>query len=347
MQSNLNLERQHGALSQLKHLLVIAILAAILQTGCSKEQVDPSKPDAGVTVRIGYQPVGVAQDVVRLQGTIERDYAAKGAKVQWVNFAAGPELMQAMGTGNVDIGGGGDTVPIFAQAAGVPFVYIANTPIVKPWGLAVLVHGNSSIKTVQDLRGKTVALVKGTGSHYFFVQALERAHVSYADIKPIYLEPADAAAAFTSGRIDAWVAWDPYITLATSKLNARILVDQTGIPSNGGFLLASRKFATAHPELIGPVINEFQKTGDWAGQHPQDAVNIVQNSVSIAPAQLLKLVQNGSGTTYRPMDDKIVALQQKEADAFYKLGVLRQKIDVKDATLSADQYARIDIHSHS
>jgi sulfonate transport system substrate-binding protein len=209
------------------------------------------------------------------------------------------------------------------------------------------VHGNSSIKTVSDLKGKTVALVKGTGSHYFFVQALERAHVSYSDIKPIYLEPADAAAAFASGRIDAWVAWDPYITLATKKLSARILVDQKGIPSNGGFLLASRKFATAHPELIGPVINEFQKTGDWASQHPQDAVNIVRNSVNIDPSQLLKLVQNGSGSTYKPIDDKIIALQQKEADEFYTLGVLRKKINVKDATLSPDLYARVDVHSHT
>jgi sulfonate transport system substrate-binding protein len=297
-----------------------------------------------VTVRVGYQKLAIGSNIARLQGTLDRDLAARGVHVQWLNFPAGPELMQAMGTGNVDIGGGADTVPIFAQAANVPFVYVANTPLVKQSiGIAVLVHNGSTIRTVDDLKGKTVAIVKGTGSQYFFVQVLERAHVDYSDVKPVYLEPADAFAAFASGRIDAWVAWDPYITIAKEKVGARVLVDQTGIPSNTGFILASRRFATEHPDLIGPVLSDSAKAGEWAAQHPQDAVKLLQNSAGMDPATLEKLVRSGSGTRYLPIDDKILALQQKEADEFYRLGLLRKKIDVKDATLPADQYARISL----
>jgi sulfonate transport system substrate-binding protein len=225
---------------------------------------------------------------------------------------------------------------------------VADTPLAKPTvGIAVLVHKGSPIRTVDDLKGKTVAVVKGTGSQYFFVEVLERAHVRYADVKPVYLEPADAFAAFVSGRIDAWVAWDPYITIAKEKVGARVLVDQTGIPANTGFILASRRFATEHPDLIGPVLSDSAKAGEWAEQHPQDAVKLLQSSIGMDPATLAKLVQSGSGTQYLPIDDTILALQQKEADEFYRLGVLRKKIDVKEATLPADQYARISLGAHS
>jgi sulfonate transport system substrate-binding protein len=334
----------HLLRSSITALGVIGALALLTEAGCSH----PGQPgstrsvDGSKVVRIGYQKLGGA-NIVRLQGTLDREMAAKGVAVEWISFPAGPELMQAMGTGNVDIGGGGDTVPIFAQAAGVSFVYISNTPVVKPWGIAVLVHDKSPLRNVADLKGRRIALVKGTGSHFFFVQALERAHIEYSDIQPVYLEPSDAFAAFASGKIDAWVAWDPYITLARQKLQARILVDQSGIPSNGGFILASRKFALEHPEWIAPVLDKFLNAGRWAEKHPNEAVDLLSPTAGLDRRTLLTLVQNGAGLHYNAIDEKIISLQQREADEFHKLGILRKKIDIHRAMLTPEEYAKIKL----
>ncbi|MDR3706723.1 MAG: aliphatic sulfonate ABC transporter substrate-binding protein [Capsulimonadaceae bacterium] len=295
---------------------------------------------SGVVFRVGYQGFNGA-GILKAQGTLEHDVAKKHATVQWLNFSAGPEMMQAMGTGNVDIGGAGDTVPIFAQASGVPFVYIANSPVTKT-GIAVLVRAESPISKVSDLKGRRVALVKGSGSHYFFVQALERAHVNYSDILPVYLTPSDAFAAFASGKIDAWVTWDPYIALAKQKLKSRVLVDQTGIPSNGGFVVASKKLATEHPELIAVYLDDSLKSAEWSKKQPAKAIDLLIKSAGGLSRQTVSAqVQNGSDLQYYPIDPRIIALQQKEADEFYKLGVIGKRVDIRDSLLTRDQYAKI------
>ena len=134
-----------------------------------------------------------------------------------------------------------------------PLVYVAHEPP-APKGEAILVPKDSPIKSVADLKGKKVALNKGSNVHYLLVKALEKAGVKYTEIEPVFLAPADARAAFERGAVDAWVIWDPFQAAAEVATGARTLADGTGLVPNHQFYLASQKFVDGDPQVVDAVI---------------------------------------------------------------------------------------------
>ena len=152
----------------------------------------------------------------------------------WTEFPSGPPLLEALNVGAIDFGNAGEAPPIFAQAAGAPLRYVAYEPP-APQGEAILVPKDSPLKSVADLRGKKVALNKGSNVHYLLVKALEKAGVKYSDISRCSWRRPTRRAAFERGSVDAWVIWDPFQAAAEAATGARTLADGTGIVSNYQF----------------------------------------------------------------------------------------------------------------
>lgn len=152
---------------------------------------------AQAEVTIGYQKTG-SLNLLRLRGGLEPALAKLGVQVKWVGFPAGPQLLEALNAGSIDFGHTGDAPPILAQAAGVPFVYVGYEPA-RPRAEAILVPAGSPLKSVAELKGKRIALNKGSNVHYLLVRALERAGVRYDEVRTVFLPPADARAAFEGG----------------------------------------------------------------------------------------------------------------------------------------------------
>jgi sulfonate transport system substrate-binding protein len=212
-------------------VLSIGIVAAAV--GTSYGQDSQAK-----VVRIGYQKYGKLV-LLKSKGTLEPKLAADGYKVVWTEFPSGPPLLEALNVGAIDFGNTGEAPPIFAQAAGAPIQYVAYEPP-APKGEAILVPKDSPLKSVADLKGKKVALNKGSNVHYLLVKALEKAGVKYSEVEPVFLAPADARAAFERGAVDAWVIWDPFQAAAEAATGARTLADGTGIVANYQFYFASK-----------------------------------------------------------------------------------------------------------
>jgi ABC-type nitrate/sulfonate/bicarbonate transport system substrate-binding protein len=126
---------------------------------------------ADKVIRIGFQEYGNLV-LLKGKGDLERRLAPLGFQVAWTEFPAGPPLLEAINAGAIDFGSVGEAPPIFAQAAGTPFVYVAHEPP-APKGEAILVPKDSKITSVSDLKGKRVALNKGSNVHYLLVRALE------------------------------------------------------------------------------------------------------------------------------------------------------------------------------
>lgn len=196
---------------------------------------------ASDTLRIGYQKYGTLV-LLKAQGTLEKRLAPLGIQVKWAEFPGGPQLLEALNVGSVDFGTTGETPPIFAQAAGADLQYVAYEPP-APKGEAIVVAKDSPLKSVKDLKGKRVALNKGSNVHYLLVKALEKAGLKYEDVQTVFLNPSDARAAFERGSVDAWVIWDPFLAAAEHQLGARQLADGVGLVSNHQFYLASRRYA--------------------------------------------------------------------------------------------------------
>ncbi|RFU44571.1 sulfonate ABC transporter substrate-binding protein [Paraburkholderia sp. DHOC27] len=280
------------------------------------------------TLRIGFQKYGNFV-VLKARGTLEKRLAAQGVAVQWLEFPAGPQLLEGLNAGAVDVGTVGETPPIFAQAGGVDFVYVANEPP-APRGEALVVQHDSPIRSVADLRGKKVALNRGSNVHFLLVKALERAGLTYTDIQPIYLTPADARAAFIQRSIDAWVIWDPYLAAVERQANARVLTNAEGIVQNIQYYVAARKYAAAQPQVLHVLLDELNQVDQW-GRGNIPAVAAQLSPLVGLDTGTLELALGRAGYGVQPITDATLAYQQQIADTFTNLKLIPKKLTVAEA----------------
>lgn len=282
-----------------------------------------------VELRIGYQKAASVLVLQRAQGTLERRLAAQNVTVKWVEFPAGPQLLEGLNVGSIDVGYVGEAPPIFAQAAGAKFVYVGNDPA-SPEAEAIVVPKDSPIRSVADLKGKKIALNKGSNVHYLLVKHLEKAGLKYSDVNVVFLPPADARAAFERGSVDAWAIWDPFLSAAEKQIGARILVDGKGVVNNYLFYLASRSFVDKHPAVVGAFFQDLQERGRWITANRAEAARL------IAPLQGLDVaIVESSLSRYPlgvvPVSAAVAAEQQKVADAFFELKLVPTRVIVAEA----------------
>lgn len=284
-------------------------------------------------LRIGYQKSANVLSLIKSQGTFEKLFAPKGIEVKWVEFPAGPQLLEGLNVGAIDVGNVGEAPPIFAQAAGANFVYVG-VELPAPQAEAILVPKGSTLKSVAELKGKKVALNKGSNVHYLLVKQLEKAGLKYSDITPVFLPPADARAAFERGSVDAWVIWEPFLSAAEKQVNARILADGTGVVNNYNFYLAEREFAEKRADVIRQIFDEAHKQA-----------LLIKKDVKAAAAQLSKLQGLDTAVIEQSLNrynlqtvaitTNILDHQQKVADTFFELKLIPKAIKVRDAALPA------------
>ena len=288
--------------------------------------VSPAQADDKV-IRIGYQKYGNVI-LLKAKGTLEAKLAEIGYKVTWAEFPFGPPLLEAINAGAIDFGHTGEAPPVFAQAGGSSIVYVGHEPP-APAGEAILVPKDSPIKSVAELKGKKVAYAKGSNSNYFAVKALEKYGVKYGEFEPVHLAPADARAAFESGKVDAWSIWDPYFASAEATAGARVLTTGEGIVANHQFYLAGKTYAEANAKAIDVVLNELKAVDDWVKADPKAAAEQLSPPIGI-PAPILEAALKRQAFGIKPLDDAVIAEQQKIADAFLALGLLPKAIKVQD-----------------
>jgi sulfonate transport system substrate-binding protein len=203
-----------------------------------------------------------------------------------------------------------------------------------PRGEAILVPKDSPIRTVADLKGKKVALNKGSNVHYLLVRALEQAGVGYGEIQPVFLPPADARAAFERGAVDAWVIWDPYQAAAEATTGARTLADGTGLVANHQFYVAERALANAHGVAVASVIAAVAEIDAWAKDNTDAVAAQLSPAVGI-PAPILAVALKRQTYGVKPLDPAVVAEQQRIADTLHQLGLLPKPVAIADAVRRA------------
>ncbi|SDP56985.1 sulfonate ABC transporter substrate-binding protein [Ectopseudomonas guguanensis] len=303
----------------LRRSLVALFAAAISFGAITQAQAE--------TLRIGYQKYGTLV-LLKAKGTLEKRLAEHGVDVKWTEFPGGPQLLEGLNVGSVDFGVTGETPPVFAQAAGADLLYVAHEPP-APTGEAILVPKDSPIKSVAELKGKKVALNKGSNVHYLLVRALEDAGLKYGDITPVYLPPADARAAFERGSVDAWVIWDPFQSAAEKQLQARTLRDGSGLVDNHQFYLATRTYAEKNPQVIGVLVEEIRGVGEWVKGNLDEATSQVAPLIGLSPEITRQAVERqGYGAQF--ISPKVVAAQQKIADTFTELKLIPKQLTIKD-----------------
>jgi sulfonate transport system substrate-binding protein len=282
------------------------------------------------TLHIGYQKYGTLV-FEKARGTLEKRLAPLGVTISWTEFLGGPALLEAMGAGSIDFGITGDAPPIFAQAGGVDLVYVGVEPA-SPHGEAIIALKTSPIRSVADLRGKTIALNKGSNVHNLLVRVLAANGLTIKDVKPVYLKPSDARAAFENGSVDAWAIWDPYLAAAETALPTRKIAD--GVATNGHvidenreYFLAARDYAHANGDVIKVLMQDLAQTEAYASAHHAEVVALLAPAMRMDPAAV-QLAIDRLAFGAMPVTAANMASQQNIADLFASLKLIPKKIDV-------------------
>lgn len=316
--------RRHG-LKRLAGLFTLAIAANGVLFGAASAQTVGNTPKE---LRIGYQKYGTLV-ILKARGTLEKRLADKGIAVKWTEFPFGPPLLEAINVGSIDVGTVGESPPIFAQAAGADLVYIGNEPP-APAAEALIVPKDSPLKSVAELKGKRVAVAKGSNANFLLLRLLENAGLKYSDVEVVYLAPADARAAFESGRIDAWSIWDPFLAAAEKQLTARVLADGKGAVANHQFYLSSRAYAEKYPDIVHILLEEIDRIDQWGKQNPKEVAKFISPLIGIDLA-VIDVAAHRLSYGVKPVTADVLAAQQKIADKFFELKLVPKQVRVSDA----------------
>lgn len=311
---------RHTETSDMKVILSLGLLLSLMfQTSHSVWAADPA------VLRIGYQKYGTLT-ILKTRQALEQRLGARGIEIRWTEFPAGPQMLEALNIGSIDFGSTGETPPIFAQAAGANLVYVAHQPP-APRAEAILVPKDSPLKQVADLKGKRVALNKGSNVHYLLIQALKSANLSIRDIRPAYLPPADARAAFERGSVDAWVIWDPYLAAAEKALEARTLHNGEGLVNNHEFYIAARPLAEQYPQVVQAIVEELQRLDQWAVKDPDAVAALLAPSIGL-PLDVVRIAAHRAGYGARYLSEDVIRQQQAIADTFADQKLIPARLDI-------------------
>jgi sulfonate transport system substrate-binding protein len=321
-------------------LLVVALTT--LASACSSGSGDASGTDSqsAAAVSGAKKPVGGTLHVGQL-GTVKITEALLKASgeaddmpysISWSLFpTGGGGFFEAVPSGTVDVAVMADTPPIFGQVAGIAAKVVAAARSTAPGTstVEIIVPSDSPITSMADLKGKKVALTQGTILQFTVVQALKKAGLSYKDIKAVNLAPPDAPAALARGDVDAIATLDPTLSALKAQGN-KVVGDGVGTTAGLSYLVATDA-ALKDPKAqrrITDYIQRLQRAEAWADANT-DAWATAYAAVTGLPLPVAKAIVGRELDTWVPIDDKVYADQQEQADAYTQLGLIPKKLDVK------------------
>jgi len=301
----------------LHRLFTRPLLAAL----CMLPIVAPATAHAEAPLKVGDQQL-------QTRGVLEAAGLLKDVPypIEWFNFPAAQPLGEALNAGAIDVGGLGDAPLIFAYAAGAKVRAVAATRS-TPVDLAIIVPAASPLHSAADLKGKRIATTRGSIGHYLVIATLERAGIKLSDVSLRFMQPADAKAALATGNVDAWSTWDPYVALSEQLEHTRSIANGVDLSSGLSFQAATEQSIGAKHAQIADFLKRVAAGQRWALSHP-DEVAAMQSKVNGLPPAVLKTVYLRAQLHPVPIDDKLIAEQQKTADLYQHANVIAARLDV-------------------
>lgn len=310
--------------------MIIAGLLLMLLAGCSLGTVTSNEKNSGkeedITVNIGIQQTLGPLLIAKEKGWFEEEFAKEGVKVNWTVFQSGPPHFEAMAANRLDFGYVGNSPVIAAQAAEIPFKEIALAADGRK-GNAILVPKGSPIKSIKDLKGKKVAVAKGSSGFNLLYQAIDKAGLKPSDVEIIQLQPDEALPAFESGAVDAWSIWEPFVSIQVLTKDAQVLANGESLDVySPGFVIARAAFTEEHPDLTVLFLKVYEKARLFEKEKREEAVELYANSRKI-DKQVVQSVIDNNESLNQPIPDKIIKVQQNTADFQYELKAISKQID--------------------
>ncbi|WP_312115644.1 aliphatic sulfonate ABC transporter substrate-binding protein [Brevibacillus reuszeri] len=327
--------------ARMRITFILFILFTLLLTACGSTNNEKNSSAQGQSasnkqapaektiINIGIQGSTGIFSYARDKGIFEDAFAKAGAEVKWHEFASGPPHFEAIASGRLDFGSTGGTPVVSAQTGGVDFKAIAVTSDGKR-NNAILLPKDSPIKDITELKGKKIAVAKGSSAFNFLYLVLDRAGLKAEDVQIIHLQPDEARPALDTGAIDAWSVWEPYITTAVVQVQARKLV--TGEDLNifaPGFLIARSSFTKEHPELTVLFLKTYEETRKYYVEHLDEVTDEFVKTKKLQ-REIISTVLKNSQPILSPITPEFAKAHQEQADFLYSVGAIKKKLDTSE-----------------
>ena len=305
-----------------RSLLASALLAALLPTSAlfAGEQVKEIRVDWAT-----YSPVSI---LLKEHGWLEKEFAKDGITIRWVQTLGSNKALEFLNAGAIDFGSTAGSAALLGRINGNPIksVYVYS----KPEWTALVTRKDSAIKSVADLKGKRVAVTRGTDPHIFLVRALQKAGLSEKDIQPVLLQHPDGATALIRGDVDAWAGLDPMMAQSELRDGARLFYRDADA-NTYGILNVREEFAQQHPDLVKRVLAVYETARHYALAHPDDLeksfVAATRLPKDVVEKQLRERTDLSNGKIGKAQRDTILAAGL----ALQQAGVIKQDVDVQKA----------------
>ena len=247
-------------------------------------------------------------------------------RIEWSSFPNAAPLLEALNAGAIDTGVGGDAAFIFAIGTGAKIKAIG-AQLVHGRGPVLVVRGDSPIRTIDQIAGMRIATPRGSISHNLILAALEAQGKPYDAVTFAFLSPQDGQAAMQGGSVDGWAIWDPNATLAV-KQGARIVEGTEGLVPSYGLLFARDGAIADKRPLLTDYHRRLYAGWDWAAGHREAYAALLAGETGVA-IDVWRAIAERSRRLPAPIDETVIADQQKTADRYFRAGIIDKKIDVR------------------
>ncbi|MDQ0901230.1 aliphatic sulfonate ABC transporter substrate-binding protein [Paenibacillus sp. V4I7] len=297
-----------------------------LESAAPKEVAKNNEAKNQLVVNIGIQqsiwPILAAKE----KGWFEEEFKKVGAQVIWVEFQSGPAYFEAIASDRLDFGRVGNIPVLAGQAADIKFKEIATASFGEK-GDSILVPKDSPIKTIQDLKGKQIAVAKASSSYGLLYKALEFGGLKPDDVKIIQLQPDEAQPAFETGKVDAWAIWEPFQSVQVLKNGARVLANGNAVKSySPGFQIVRTNFAEEHPELVVLYLKVTEKATKWQLEHVDEAIELYAKLKKQDKETIRRVLENSEPANV-PITPEVIKTQQNTAELLQSVGGLKGKVE--------------------
>ncbi|ATO29832.1 sulfonate ABC transporter substrate-binding protein [Bacillus atrophaeus] len=311
----------------MKKAFILLSAVIFLLAGCGSDGASGKKElkEINIGIQQSLSPLLIAKE----KGWFEEAFEKEGIKVKWTEFQSGPPQFEGLAADKLDFSQVGNSPVISGQAAGISFKEIGlSQDGLKANG--ILVKKDSGIHNLKDLKGKKIAVAKGSSGFDFLYKALDQAGLSADDVNIIQLQPDEATSAFENGAVDAWSIWEPYLSIQTLKHEAKIIANgkSTDLYSPG-FTLVRTKFADEYPDEVVRFLKVYDKAVAWQKKHIEEAADLYADIKNL-DKEVVKNVLNNTEPLNEVINDDIIKAQQETADFQYRTKAINKKIDVKE-----------------
>jgi sulfonate transport system substrate-binding protein len=265
--------------TEIARALFAAVAAAtLLLSACANNTTSPAADAKPAELRLDYATYNLSSLVLKKQGWLEQDLEKDGVKVTWILSAGSNKANELVNSNSSDFGSTAGAAALLARTNGVPLktVYVYSRP---EW-TALVAKTNSPVKAVSDLKGKKVAVTRGTDPFFFLLRSLKDAGLSQSDVEIVNLQHADGRQALLRGDVDAWSGLDPHMAAAELKDDAAIF--HRNIDFNTfGTLNVREDFASKYPGYVKRVLKNYERAREWIIANPEEAAKILAESGKI------------------------------------------------------------------